>query len=181
MKFVLKNARLSFPALFEPRDFNGDGKFRWSANFIVPKNDPQIDELKKIITAISLDQWKDKSPAILKQLETTDKTPLHDGDVKTQDGYEGMYFLSASNARVAPKVVDRDRTPLQESDGRIYGGCFVNAHVDLYAQDSQWGRRINATLTGVQFVKDGDAFSGGRMLSDDEFEDLSGSDVGDLI
>ncbi len=58
------------------------------------------------------------------------------------------------------------------ADGKPYSGCYVNGIVDIWAQDNGFGRRLNATLKGVQFVKDGDAFSGGTAVSADAFDDL---------
>jgi hypothetical protein len=73
-------------------------------------------------------------------------------------------------------VIDRDKTPLTSADGRPYAGCFVNASVELWAQDNNFGKRINASLRGVQFFKDGDAFSGGGAASDDEFDSVEDAD-----
>lgn len=33
--------------------------------------------------------------------------------------------------------------------------------VEFWAQDNNYGKRVNATLLGVQFVRDGAAFAGG--------------------
>ena len=63
-------------------------------------------------------------------------------------------------------------------DGRPYAGCIVNGQVDVWAQDNpEFGRRINAELTGVQFVRDGEAFSGGAPAKPDDFDDVA--DVGE--
>jgi hypothetical protein len=69
-------------------------------------------------------------------------------------------------------VLDRDKTPLVQADGRPYSGCYVNASVEFYAYDNN-GKGIAATLKGVQFFKDGDAFTGGGVASPDDFDDLS--------
>ena len=42
-------------------------------------------------------------------------------------------------------------------------------YVELWAQDNQYGKGVNATLRGVQFYRDGQAFTGGRPLGEDEF------------
>jgi len=69
--------------------------------------------------------------------------------------------------------LNKDKSPVVEADGVIYSGCYVNAIIDLWAQDNQFGKRINATLLGVQFAYDGDAFaSGGSGVSVDDFDDL---------
>ncbi|EOA7521129.1 ssDNA-binding protein, partial [Escherichia coli] len=44
------------------------------------------------------------------------------------------------------------------------------------------GKRINASLGGVQFLRDGDAFAGGGVASADDFDDISeGADAEALI
>ena len=74
-----------------------------------------------------------------------------------------------------------DRSPLTEADGVIYAGCYVNASIEFWAQDNNFGKRINAQLRGVQFNGDGDAFSAGRPADADEFEEVSsGTDAGDF-
>jgi hypothetical protein len=41
---------------------------------------------------------------------------------------------------------------------------------DVWPQDNAYGKRVIASLKGVQFVKNGDAFSGGAPASADEFD-----------
>ena len=56
----------------------------------------------------------------------------------------------------------------------LYG--YVNGSIELWCQDNAYGKRINATLRGVQFLKDGEAFAGGGSASADEFDDLGVDD-----
>lgn len=111
-----------------------------------------------------------------------DRLALHDGDVKADyAGYEGNMFLNSRNT-VRPLVIDRDKTPLAATDGKPYAGCYVHASIELWCQDNNFGKRINATLRGVQFFKDGDAFAGGGTASEDEFEDIEeGAYADDLV
>ena len=74
------------------------------------------------------------------------------------------------------ELVEFDRSPLTETDGRPYSGCYVVAIVELWAQDNSWGKRVNATLKGVQFFADGEAFSGGTPASAGDFDDLGAFD-----
>jgi hypothetical protein len=88
-----------------------------------------------------------------------------------------MYVSAASKTR--PLVLDSNKTPLTDEDGKPYGGCYVNASIEIWAQDNQFGKRINAQLRGIQFVKDGDAFGGGGSpASADEFEELEATSEG---
>ena len=98
---------------------------------------------------------------------------LHDGDLKEQyEGFPGNFFVTARN-KSRPLVIDRDKSPLTEADGRPYSGSYVNVILDVWAQDNSWGKRVNATLKGVQFSKDGEAFSGSAPASIDSFDDVS--------
>jgi hypothetical protein len=56
---------------------------------------------------------------------------LHDGDEKAEyEGFPGNFFLNAAN-KARPAVIDRDRSPLIQADGRPYAGCYVNAVIDI--------------------------------------------------
>ena len=182
MKMTIKNCRLAFPAIFEAKAVNPGDTPAFSAALLIGKDHPQLAEIKKAIGTVGADKWKDKAPAILKQLEAGGKTALHDGDTKASyDGFEGNLFISARN-QSKPAVKDRDgKTDLTRADGRPYGGCYVNAVVEFWAQDNNYGKRVNATLLGVQFVRDGAAFAGGTTASDDDFEDLSAGEADSLM
>jgi hypothetical protein len=174
-RVMIREARLAFPALFQPRTVNGEGKPRYSATLLLDANDPQIAAIRKAIQAVAREKWKDKAPAVLTSLEKVGKVALHDGDEKAQyDGFEGRMFVAASAPENAPPtVVDPARAPLTERSGKPYAGCYVNASVEFWAQDNAYGKRVNAILRGVQFVRDGDSFgAGSRAAAADEFDEL---------
>lgn len=178
----LTNVRLAFPVLFEAKTVNGEGKPAFSAAFLIDPADPQIEAINAEIERVASEKWGAKAAAMMKTLRATDKVALHDGDLKSNyDGYAGNLYISA-RGKVRPMVLDRDaKTELTEEDGRPYAGCYVNAIIDFWAQDNNYGKRINATLHKVQFFKDGNAFAGGAM-SDEEFEDLAeGAEADGLV
>jgi hypothetical protein len=174
-RILLKNVRLAFPNLFEPTTVNGEGKPRYSATLLIPADHPQLEDIRAAQTAIASAKWGAKSAAIVKGLDKQDRLALHDGDVKSKyDGFPGNFFISASaQENAAPTVIDRDRSPLSARSGRPYAGCFVNASIELWAQDNGYGQRINAQLRGIQFYQDGDSFSAGRPADADEFEEVT--------
>lgn len=195
------NARLAFPALFEAKTVGNDASAKpmFSAAFIFEegqdcraqigtpsdtgglnweKPGPAVQIIESAIKRVADDKWKSQAGAIISGLAKKDRLCLHDGDTKAQyAGFPGNRFVQASN-KGRPVVVDKDRSPLTSGDGKPYGGCYVNGTIDIWAQDNQYGKRVNATLTGVQFVKDGEAFGGGRRGSADDFDDLSDLDDG---
>lgn len=171
MKITIKNTRLSFPDLFQPRAYQAGSKLKYKATFLVPKGSPQAKEIEAAILATAKEKWGAKAEATLKSIvNNPNRYCYQDGETKTYDGYEGMMAFSASNA-VRPTIIDRDRTPLTEDDGKPYAGCYVNAIVEIFTYEDP-GKGISASLSGVQFVKDGEAFSGGRPAKVDDFEDL---------
>jgi hypothetical protein len=182
MKIKLTNVRLAFPQLFEAKTVNGEGKPAFSATLLVAANDPQVKAINAAIDQVAKDKWGAKADAMLKQMRTADKVALHDGDLKsTYEGFAGNLYVSARNP-VRPLVIDVDKTPLVEVDGKPYAGCFVNASIELWAQDNKYGKRVNATLGGVQFFRDGDAFAGGGAANADDFDDISaGADAESLV
>lgn len=178
MKLKLNNVRLSFPSLFEKAQFNGV-ETKFEATFLLNKQDDadQIEKIEQAIDKIAKDHFKGKPPKGIKLC-------LADGDEKDYDGYENhMSFKAASNKR--PTLIDRDKTPLAESDGVLYAGCYVNAIVDFWVQDNQYGKRINSNLLGVQFYRDGDEFGSGDstdVANDfDSFDDFDENDDSDDI
>lgn len=172
MKLTIKNARLAFPVLFEPRAVNGEGKPAYSANLLLNADDPQIQALDAAIEKVAHEKWGEKALAVLKQLRANNKIALHSGDLKANyEGFAGNMYVSA-RSQTRPTVVDRNRSQLTERDGKPYSGCMVNAIIELWPQDSNFGKRINASLKGVQFVEDGEAFAGGVAACMDDFPAL---------
>jgi hypothetical protein len=178
MRILIKNARLAFPNLFTARPGQDGGEAKFGASLIIAPDNPAIKEINAAFEKIAKEKWGDKAATILKGLRAQDRLCLHDGATKAQyQGFEGNMYVSASS-KLRPSVFDRSRTPLTAEDGKPYSGCYVNASIELWAQDSkQYGKRINAQLRGVQFDRDGDAFAAGTAASEDEFEDLG--DQGD--
>jgi hypothetical protein len=184
MKVMLTDTRVAFAdAIFEPKTVNGEGKPAYSITALLDpvKHKKVIAEVEAAIEEVARAKWGAKADGVLKQLRASDKTALHDGDTKAQyDGFEGMMFVS-SRSNTRPLVIDRDKSPLVSSDGKPYAGCYCNVQVELWAQDNGFGKRVNAQLKGVQFVRDGDAFAGGAPADADDFGSLDdGNDADDL-
>lgn len=174
-KVLLTNVRLSFPAIFKKQSFN-DGNPRFSANFILERGSANEKAVLAAIQDVAKAKWGDDADTVLKRLIAQDRVCLHDGNTKAHkyDGYKDKLFVSAASNDVRPTVIDRNRSPLTEEDGKPYSGCYVNASLSLWSQDNKYGQRVNASLRGVQFFADGDAFGGGSAAAADEFESYEG-------
>lgn len=185
MKLMLANVRISFPDLFEAVQFQGKGPFNYGAQFLVPADGPLKKQVDEAIQAVAREKWGAKAAKILEEILPDKKACCWiNGDRREYDGYAGNWALTAKRKQEkgAPLVIDANKSPLTAKSGRIYAGCFVNASVDIYAQDSTDGKGIRCGLLGVQFCRDGDAFGGGSAASADDFDDMSaGSDADALV
>jgi hypothetical protein len=177
MDVKLENVRLAFADLFEAKAFQGDGEPRFGATFVLDPTSPTAKRVASAVEAVAREKWGDDAAKVLAKLETDGrvalmKKPRTDKNGDIYGGFEDSWSVAAST-KTRPLVLNTDKTPLVAADGKPYSGCYVYATVNLWAQDNKWGRRINATLMGVQFYRDGDAFVGGRAANPDDFEDLS--------
>lgn len=183
---TLKNVRLAFPNVFSPRamkdEKTGETRKRHDATFIFSPEHEAFTAVQQAIIKVAKQKWgDDKGLAYAKALLQRDQTCLHNGDLKAlkYDGFAGNWYVSASN-KTRPAVVHCVKDPatgkakvLTEADGVIYAGCYVNAIIEVYPFEGREGKKdgIYATLLGIQFAGDGDAF-GGRTASPDDFEAL---------
>ena len=178
MRLMLKNVRLSFPSIFSPSSI-GDGEPAYGGKFIIPPDHAQVKDIRAAITAVAKEKWKDKAEGVLSILKEEKRIAFVEGPYKNKktgevyDGYEGMFHLSTRNAKTRPTALAKDGSPTTEADGVIYNGCYVHASVEFWAQDNEYGRRINCNLRGVMFAGDGQAFGGSSPASADEFADLA--------
>lgn len=160
----LPNVRLSFPHLHKAHAMQDDQEPKFSATFLLDTkvHGKLLDQIDNVIDRLALDHWKKK---------ISFKRCLKDGNEKSElEGYgDGVWFITASN-KARPGVVNRDMSPITEEDGVIYAGCYVNASIRLWVQDNNWGRRVNAQLRAVQFLRDGDSFGAGPVDVTQEFE-----------
>lgn len=167
---LLKNVRLSFADIWRMKSVQG-GNPRFSANFLIAPDDPQVKLIKKTIKEVMVAKWGDNLPKL-----KAEKFFFRDGDPEEWDGYAGMWYVSAANKNRF-QIIDRNKRPLTEEDGKPYSGCYVNCLVRAWAQDDpEFGKRINATLEVIQFYKDGEAFGAGPVDIDDYFDDLGDGD-----
>ena len=185
-KIRLMDVRLSFPRLWEARAFQEGQAKRYEASFLL---DPTREDHQEVIAQIEAEaeriakeEFKGKVPAKLEYCfgEGNDQTN-DDGEV--YDGYADMWYIrTAKPEKRGPiTIVDRDRSPLTEEDGKPYGGCYVEATITLWTQNNQWGKRVNANIRAIRFLRDGDAFGTAPVDADDEFDEIPDGDDEDFL
>lgn len=166
-KIQLKNVVLSFPSVFKEGSFNGNGTGKYEATFMLPKSDKKGYEAVKGL----IDDIKAANP---KTKVASDKIFLKDGDETGDEVTEGFWLIRTGKnvAKGRPTLIDRDKSPLMEEDGKMYGGAIVNAIIGAWLQDNAYGKRINGNLYGIQFVEHGEPLGGGSTDVTDDFDDF---------
>jgi hypothetical protein len=183
-KVKLQDVRIAFcSSLFEPEQYQGAGPFRHSATFLVKPGSANDKAIQAAILAEATAKWP-KAPQ--KQIDAiknnSNKFCYMSGDTKEYAGFEGMMYIAAHRKQTdgAPLIIDRDKAPLGPNAGRPYGGCYVNAVVEIYAQDGE-NKGMRCGLTAVQFFRDGDSFGGASKANADDFEDLGVEEEDSLV
>jgi len=187
-RMTLKNVRGAFLAIYSPKAF-GEGDPAYGGKFIVPPDHPQRPEIKAAMLQAAKDKWGDKAEAVLKVLIDDKKVCYLERTYTNQkgdvyDGFEGNFYLSARNGGdtpTKPSAFAADNSPAGPDSGIIYSGCYVDASVDIYAQDNKFGRRINCSLRGVRFAGPGESFGGGAPASADEFGEPQAGAAADFV
>ena len=180
-EFILKNVRLSFPHIFEPKAI-GDGVPRYTANFLLdPADAEHKDLIRKIRDAANAlyAEGTRKPDAKPKAANCALKKGNDEDGAELYSGYDRMWFVSAARAQKqgAPLVVDRDKTVLTADTTKVYAGCYVNAKIRLYFHEYDGVKRVNASIEAIQFYKKGDPFGNGPA-SADGFEEVEGEEDG---
>lgn len=196
LQVTLLDVRLSFEDIFEPKEQkNDDGTTRlvYGANFLIQKEGDENNNVAKVkrgAKAAKQHKWGD-DPDKWPKLKP-EKVCLRDGDLEDWDGYADNFYVSANRRgqdgppRIITNRKDADGKWIEAKPGEKncpYAGCYVNAVVRLWAMDNDHGKRINASLEAIQFLRDGEAFSGAAPVDVDEVftDDMVGEEgsIGD--
>lgn len=180
MQVKLSGVRFNYCRLYEPSSFDGDpDKAKYSCTLLIEKGSKTQKLVDEKINEVAIEKWgEDKGPKLLKKLRSDDKVCLRVGDEKLNrdgevvDGFADHLYINASNAQ-KPIVLNANKeevTAENQSTGPK-SGDYGSAVIRLWAQDNQWGQRINAQLDYVLLARRGDSLGGGSLLSADQAAD----------
>lgn len=162
----LINVRASYPHLAEP--YKGDGENDKPSFGIVGLLPHGSHKEAALLVKEAIDKLAKES----KLTVAKDKRCLRNGDDGDKEEAFGHYTVSArENKRPKVRGLDNQEVPKDEIEELIYGGCYVDILIRLWAQDNKFGKRINANLVAVRFRKDGEAFGEGRINDEEAWDD----------
>ena len=150
------------------------GAPKYSASFLFDKNNAaMLTEIQGLMWAVCKAKWNDKAEVMWKSLWAGGKVCLRDGDSRTDEGFAGQMFVAGGARQEQPPIlydeyVDANGrlVELPRPQGVITSGCYANVQCDIWAQDNDWGRRINCDIKLVQFAGKGQNWGGGGPAAD---------------
>lgn len=168
--FVSK-ARLSFPKLVEPSAFEAGGALKFSCDLIIDPNGRDWQQVISRAMEVAQLKWKEHANQVVNMINQDRKIrfygqgaeKINKQTYRPYDGYPGMVYISCSSD-YRPQMV-RANGSTAESDmeimnlaRKLYGGCYVNAAIKIWAQDNKWGRGLRCECVAIQFDQDGEPF-----------------------
>lgn len=176
MKVILSNVRLAFPDLFDPKQYQGKGDFSYGCQLLVDPESQAFADIEAALEEVATAKWGKKAKAMMAEIRPDKKACCWiDGNRRSDyDGFAGMWSLTAkrSEKKGPPMVLTRGKKLIQKDTGQVYGGCFVDASVDIYASESG-GVGLRCELSAIRFFGDGEAFGSGSAPTADDFADLA--------
>lgn len=195
----LNNVRLSHPHLWVPAQpmAGSTSGPKYDGSFIMTK-DSEAFKLASAAFVKEAQAVFGANYANIVGAMSKDKKCLRDGNTKltkegtVSAGYENMMYLAAKNKLKPVVIANRffqgkpvhidengnafvDGAPKSPAELGFsvkapYGGCYVNAKVELYAMNKPGIQGVYATLLAVQFHADGESFGGGGTPTADGFD-----------
>lgn len=154
----IENVVIAFPHLWEPHTPPGTTQAKWGAEFI-------LHPLQNAASIAALDAAFRKVVAEVGKADSLNylKNPCQSGDAlnasaltkgkKPRQELIGMRVIRASDSNYQPAVVDQNLIPIpKEQAANVFGGCIVNAYIDLYWSNNPTNPGCFAGLRGVQLV-----------------------------
>jgi hypothetical protein len=176
-RVLTPKGRISYPNLAKPKAFNSKTEPMYSTDILFPKaitkkGHPEFDKfnaLKASVDKVIKAKWGAEPPKGLRK-------PFKDGDEKSQPEYQDHIYMTVKSNR-PPTLLDASKQNIPGSS--FYGGCFARCSLNPYAYNTAGNTGVSMGLAGVQFIADGDRFSGGGDATNDFDDEYSGDNSDD--
>lgn len=187
----LKNIPIAFVDALVVAKAIGDGAPRFGLKLIIEPGSAEEKLLDKTMLEVAKEKWKEDGEAVLNLLVEKNKVCFVKKEYKDKkgvpyEGFKGRYYVSAGDAKTPPTIVDRfgaevlgpkagyGPEQVRNAQRLIHSGADVHVSLEIWAQDNDWGRRLNAKPRGVMWAGEGSNFGGGTAPADaSEFADLA--------
>jgi hypothetical protein len=151
---ISPKGRCSYPHLFKPSAFQGEGEPKYSVSLIVTKDAAGkafIAKIKELQAAAIKELYGAKMP---QNFETWGVSEGGEEDPTTK----GCWIVKGSNKN-RPAVIDARGTQILD-ELELYGGCYgrINVNAKAYGAPAKGG--VTLELNVFQKIEDGEPFGG---------------------
>lgn len=160
----IDNVRFSYPHLAKPYSGEDGSEPKYGIVGIMPKETHAA--AKELIDEHNESLLKD---AKIKGLPS-DKKYCRDGDDSGKEEYADAWTVSAREAANRPpslRNASKQKVEREDADAVFQPGYWGSILIRPWVQNNKYGKRINAGLDAVQFVKKDEVFAQGRLTDDD--------------
>lgn len=161
---TINNVRFSYVKVFGPGEERENGGRSWSASLLIPKDHPQLEEIRATIKKVVTDNPDVLSGGGIKScLLNGDAKDEETGEYKYTDAtVRGHFFIRAANYNRRPSVVDANVEPILDPE-QFFSGCFGNAHINFYPYDQKVNKGVSAGLEAIQMTRKGERLGAGAV------------------
>ena len=167
----LQNVRVSFPHLKTPHAAKPTATPKYQVDLILAQDHPGWAQIMQRVQEVATQKYGEHAQQMLNMINQdrmkrcygagTEK--INKKTMQPYTGYENAMYVAVKNSN-RPQIFKADGSvadPANDMEymaeaGKIYGGCYVNAAIDLYTSKGNDG--VFGGLLGIQFVKDGESF-----------------------
>ena len=160
--------RVSFPKIFSPDDKN-----KFGLAMLFPKETTDISVLMSEVDRVVKEKYPKGAPDNLMR-------SVHDGDTKTREEQEGMWYVNAKAGKYRPGLIDQNLQPIVD-EAEFYPGCWARAVVNVFSwEDPKHGTKgISVGVRNIQKIRDDEPLIS-RVKAEDEFGAVQEPETTDL-
>lgn len=162
---ITVHCRIAYPALFAPKQFQGETSAKYRCTLVIPENDPQLVQIRAIEQALIQQELDGVIPAGNNILLKTDPS---------NTAMAGHVTIGAKSGQ-QPDIVGMDRQQLLDPL-KITDGCWCYVNIGIFAYTTP-NKGISAFLNTVVFERPGEGKlgKGGGPSIDDVFAQIPGA------
>ncbi len=162
-KVVTPEFRVSFPAVFKPKSFQGQ-EAKYSVVMIFDEK-TDISGIKRAVRNAIVEEFGEDKARWPKKL----RLPFRNASEREgTEGYEpGKIFISATS-KTQPGLVDHNLEKII-AEQHFYAGCWARAELIAFYYDVSGNKGVSFSLQNLQKTKDDKSFSG-RKKAEDVFD-----------
>ena len=164
-----------YVSLFQPREFQNDGKPMYSVVMVWPKDNlAALAPLKQAIIDVATTKFGANAKELLKAGKL--RMPLRDGDLEHPEDpvFAGCVFMNFKS-KGAPAVVDRRNQRVLDEE-KCYSGCTLRINAGITAYDNK-SKGVAGYVNAVQVVEMGERLAGRGANAEEIFAEYSEADA----